>query len=172
MKKILLFSLFLLAGCSNKTTTNNATNTTENRVITSGLAYHQAHGEDSICVASVCLENDVIQSAHIDELTYLSHEEYQGLITSQETTTQKHIASKTENSEAYSQAMQINGATHSIKENYQAICDYVKGKTVTELESELNGKTEEEMVDAVSGCTLTSTKGYLEAIVKACREAK
>jgi len=166
MKKLLMLSLFLLTGCMSQN------NQEAQRNITSGLAYYKAHGDDSICVASVYLEDDVIQSAVIDELTYLSGEEYSGLITSIETTTQKHIASKVENSEAYSNAMEINGSTQSIKENYQAICEYVKGKTLTDLEAELSGKSDKDMVDAVSGSTLQSTKGYLEAIVKACREAK
>lgn len=169
MKKALLLSLFLLAGCTNQNATND---TNANRNIKTGLAYYKAHGEDAICVASVYLEDDVIQSATIDELTYLSSDEYKGLITSQQTTTQKQIASKVENNESYSQAMEINGATQTIKENYEAICKYVKGKTLTDLESELSGKTDEDMIDAVSGSTLQSTKGYLEAIVKACREAK
>lgn len=171
MKKIILLSLFLLCGCTNNNQDTD-TNTTENRNVKVGMAYHQAHSDDAVCVASVYVENDVILGATLDEITYLSSEEYENLITSEQTTTQKHISSKVENDEAYSQVMKVNGATHTIKENFKAICDYVKGKSISELETELNTKSKEEIVDAVSGCTLQSTDGYLQTILQACNEAK
>ena len=165
MIKILLICL-LLVGCQTK---QEATKTP---IAKTGVAYHQAYRDDSVCVATVYLEDDTIKGATLDELTYLSKDEYSGLITALETTTQKHIASKVENSESYSKAMEMNGATNTIKENYEAICKYVIGKNVTDLQDSINMKTDEEVVDLVSGCTLQSTKGYIEAIIKACNQAK
>ena len=71
--------------------------------------------EASDAGATVFLEEDTIKAATLDELTYLSKEEYSGLITALETTTHKHIASKVENSEAYSKAIEISVATNTIK---------------------------------------------------------
>ena len=165
MIKILLVCLFLV-GCQ---TNQDKINTPVGRT---GMAYHQAYRDDSVCVATVYLEDDTIKSVTLDELTYLSKEEYSGLITALETTTQKHIASKVENSETYSKAMEMNGATNTIKENYEAICQYVVGKSATDLQDAINMKTDEEVADLVAGCTLQSTKGYIEAIIKACNQAK
>ena len=155
MKKGLLCVLLCLVGCTSKATTKT------------GLAYHQAHGKDAICVASVYLENDMIRGVTLDELTYLSKEEYDGLITTIETTNEKQIASKRQNNTDYSEVMKTNGATKTISENYDAICKYVIGKSVSELEKEIeNGD-----VDVIASCTLQSTRGYLETILKACKEA-
>lgn len=165
MIKILLVCL-LLVGCQTKQEGSKTPNTK------TGVAYQQAYRDDSVCVATVFLEEDTIKAATLDELTYLSKEEYSGLITALETTTHKHIASKVENSEAYSKAMEMNGATNTIKENYEAICQYVIGKSATDLQDAINMKTDEEVVDLVAGCTLKSTKGYIEAIITACNQAK
>ena len=154
MKKGLLSVFLLLVGCSSTTPKT-------------GLAYHQVYGEDAICVASVYLEGDMIKGVTLDELTYLSKEEYDGLIQSLETTTHKQIASKRENDDTYSEVMKMNGATQTISENYDAICKYVLGKSVSELEKEIENKE----VDVIASCTLENTKGYLEAILKACKEA-
>lgn len=165
MIKILLVCLFLV-GCQ---TNQDKINTPVGRT---GMAYHQAYRDDSVCVATVYLEDDTIKAVTLDELTYLSKEEYSGLITALETTTQKHIASKVENSETYSKAMEMNGATNTIKENYEAICQYVVGKSATDLQDAINMKTDEEVADLVAGCTLQSTKGYIETVIKACNQAK
>lgn len=161
MKKGLLLSFLLLTACQNQ-------NVPEQREMKTGMAYHKAHSDDAICVASVYLEDDVIMGATIDELTYLSGEEYDNLLTSEQTTTQKHISSKVENNELYSQAMELNGSTKSIKENFEIICKYVEGKTVKEIENEL----ENNEADVATGCTLQSKSGYVKAILEACKQAK
>lgn len=163
MKKLLILSLFLLTGCNNQSNGSQEVKT--------GMAYYKAHGDDSVCVVSVFLEDDVIAGVTMDELTYLSAEEYESLLTTEQTTTQKFISSKVENSDLYSQAMQINGSVHTIRENFEAICEYAKGKSVEELEEQLKSTSQEDMVDMVTGCTLQSTAGYLQAIVEACRQA-
>ena len=164
MIKWLTVCLLMLVGCQ-----NNAPK--EQRIVRNGMVYHQAYNDDSICIASVCLEDDKIISAMIDELTYLSKEEYKGLIEPEDENSKKIIASKIDNNEAYSQVMQANGATKTINENYDAICEYVIGKSATDLQSEIEMKTDEEVVDLVAGCTLKSTKGYIQAIINACNQA-
>lgn len=172
MKKywfLLLLSL-VLTGCAQKTQT-----TSED--IRMGMAYYASHSDDAICIATVAVKDDVIVSATIDEITYLSNDEFKGLPNTQsdasfgsQTDASKNLSSKVQNDEAYSGLMKANGATHGIKENYQAICDYVVGKNVEDLKREVTGKTDEEVIDAVSGCTLKSTKGYLQAIIEACKQ--
>ena len=46
------------------------------------------------------------------------------------------------------------------------------GKTIAELEAAIDGKTAEETVDVVSGCTLVDTLGYLQGIIAAAKAAQ
>jgi len=48
----------------------------------------------------------------------------------------------------------------------------VIGKTGAELEAEVNGKTAEEVVDTVAGCTLADTLGYINGIIEAAKNVK
>lgn len=82
----------------------------------------------------------------------------------------KILASKLENNEPYSAMMaEFAGSTKTIEDNYQAIIDFAKGKTVAELEEVINGATPGEPVDAVTGATLANTVGYLQGIVDAAK---
>ena len=63
------------------------------------------------------------------------------------------------------------GSTVTIDANFDAIQSYVQGKKITELE-ELTGKAAEEVIDAVSGCTLADTAGYVTAVIEAAKVAK
>lgn len=83
----------------------------------------------------------------------------------------KILASKLENNEAYSANMaEFAGATNMMEENYEAIIEFAKGKTVEELEEVINGATPGQPVDAVTGATLANTVGYLQGIVDAAKD--
>lgn len=171
-KWIWLFSLLMLFGCSSKPAQNQPK-------VQMGQAYYASHSDSDLCLVSVALQDDKIIGVTLDEITYLSTEEFKGLPNTEadkafgkQTDLTKNLASKVQNDEAYSGMMKANGATKGIKENYQAICDYVKGKSAEDLKQTLTGKSDQEAVDAVSGCTLQSTKGYLEAIIEACQNAR
>ena len=83
----------------------------------------------------------------------------------------KVLASKRENAEMYSANMAAAGSTVALDVNYDAIQDYVTGKTIEELEAAVDGKTAEEMVDAVAGCTLVDTLGYVNGLIEAAKAA-
>ena len=46
------------------------------------------------------------------------------------------------------------------------------GMTIAELEAALEGKTAEQVVDAVTGCTLVDSLGYLQGVLAAAKAAK
>lgn len=166
MKKWIILCLLVLVGCQSEMSKEKGGQ------VRNGMAYYHAYNDDSISIASVCLEDDTIIGATLDELTHLSKEEYQGLLESDKGNGKKHIASKVENSELYSQMMKNNGATQTIQENFKAICDYVKGKSSAHLQAEIDMKSDKEVTDLVAGCTLENTKGYIQTIINACNQAK
>ena len=63
------------------------------------------------------------------------------------------------------------GLSHILDANFDAIQAFVQGKKIAELE-ELTGKAAEEVIDAVSGCTLADTAGYVTAVIEAAKVAK
>lgn len=100
------------------------------------------------------------------------------------------LASKRVNNEFYSENMKSAGATMEIAANYDAIQEFVNGKTLMELEelvaanyvseeeeteaaAEEGGaddrtaleESESEEVDAISGSTLVDKWGYVAAIL-------
>lgn len=173
MKKIQIccLGLLLLSGCSQKQTTS--------KQVAMGQSYYASHSDGDICLVSVAMENDRIVGVTLDEITYLSSDEYKGLPNTEMSSTfgkqtdgTKNLASKRQNDDAYSALMKANGATKGISENYQAICDYCIGKGVEDLRQEVTGKDEQTVTDVVTGCTLKSTKGYLEAVIEAAKNAK
>jgi hypothetical protein len=64
------------------------------------------------------------------------------------------------------------GSTIALDANYDAIEAFVTGKTVAELEAFVAGKDATAMVDAVSGCTLVDTLGYVNGLIEAAKAAK
>ena len=175
MRKILWICLVLsviLVGCSN----HNDKNT---KKVEMGQAYYAGFNDESVCLVSVALENDVIVGVTLDEITYLSSEEFKGLPNTQadasfgsQTDPAHNLASKVQNDDAYSGLMKAHGAKKGIAENYQSIIDHVMGKGVEDLRQEIMGKSDDQIIDAVSGCTLLGSRTYLEAIIQACQNAK
>jgi len=82
------------------------------------------------------------------------------------------LASKRVNAEMYSNNMKKAGSTVAINANFDAIEAHVTGKTVAELEAEFGAKTAEEAIDAVAGCTLADTLGYVNGIIAAAKTVK
>ena len=115
----------------------------------------------------------------IDELQYFDEDsEFEALPNQDEETAFKKgnaegkiLGSKVINSDPYSKLMEENaGATKTLADNYRAIQNFAKGKTISELEDVITNATDGEPVDAVSEATLVDTKGYLQAIVNTARE--
>lgn len=78
------------------------------------------------------------------------------------------LVSKRVNNDVYSANMEAAGSTVSIADNYNAIQEFVVGKTISELEA-LSSKTKEEVADLVTGATLADTQGYINTIVEAAK---
>jgi hypothetical protein len=139
-----------------------------------GQSIFAAHGTKCFAVITVAMDGDKIADAHIDEFQMMAADtsiavpnsavmiEVEG----------KVLGSKRQNAAAYSENMKKAGSTVAIDANYDIIEAYATGKTVAELETELAGKTAEEMVDAVAGCTLVDTLGYLNGILEAAKNVK
>lgn len=137
------------------------------------------HGEGSFARIAVITNADKIVDVAIDELQYFDEDsEFEALPNQDEETAFKKgnaegkiLGSKVINSDPYSKLMEENaGATKTLADNYKAIQDFAKGKTIGELEEILSGAKDGEPIDAISEATLVDSKGYLEAIVNTAKE--
>lgn len=143
-----------------------------------GQVQGAAHGTKSFAITTVVVNDDTIVAAFIDEYQYLDAADAVGVPNSEEGLAAslaegKVLGSKRVNNELYSTLMaDKGGATQEIAANLDAVQDFVKGKTVTELEALLKEKTPEEVLDAVSGATLVDTNGYLTNVIDAAKAAK
>lgn len=160
-------------------TENTGTGVTETETLKVGKAEYAAHGTKGFSIAFAVLQGDTIVAAYVDDYQVMSKDEASVVPNSDKdfgkyfTDTKSSLASKRENSDYYSKLMKDNaGATISIADNFDAIANYAVGKTVPELQKELEQKDDAKMVDAVSGSTLADTKGYLMAILNAAKNAE
>lgn len=133
------------------------------------------HGEGSFARVAVVTDGDKIVDASIDEFQYFDADsDFVGLPNQDEDTEFKSgnaegkiLGSKVENSDQYSALMKEKAkSTVSIADNYKAIQNFVKGKTIEELKEVVAGAEDGKAIDAVTGATLVDTKGYLEAIIE------
>lgn len=133
------------------------------------------HGEGSFARVAVVTDGDKIVDASIDEFQYFDADsDFVGLPNQDEDTEFKAgnaegkiLGSKVENNDQYSALMKEKaGSTVSIADNYKAIQNFVKGKTIEELKEVVAGAGDGKAIDAVTGATLVDTKGYLEAIIE------
>ena len=142
-----------------------------------------AHGDRGFAVITVALQDDTILAAKIDEFQFMGDREdlkAVGVPNSDAAFGENYpegqvLGSKRVNSDLYSLNMQRAGSTVQIAANFNAIEAFVQGKTVAELETFVNGYTEEtksEIIDAVSGATTADTWGYLRGILAAAKAAK
>ncbi|MDO5047976.1 MAG: peptidoglycan-binding protein [Anaerococcus sp.] len=127
------------------------------------------HGDKSFADLVVVMEGDKIVAASFDEFQYMNGTSVAnegGKFVENYADSEKVLGSKLENNESYSQNMADKAeATTSIKDNFEAIQNFVAGKTVAEIEEALASAGEEGIVDSVTGATLVDTAGYLQAIV-------
>jgi Na+-transporting NADH:ubiquinone oxidoreductase subunit NqrC len=144
-----------------------------------GRADFAAHGTKCFTSAVVVMAGDKIVAASLDDYQFMAADTSIGVPNSDKDfgtyykDPARVLASKITNADAYSANMaKSGGATISIDKNLKAIEAYAIGKTVAELEKTLAASSKEQMVDAVSGATLTDTHGYVSAIVAAAKGAK
>lgn len=128
------------------------------------------HGERSFGNAVVAVEGDKIIAASIDEFQYL--DAAKGVPSSEADFGQGYadsnivLASKLENNDLYSELMaEKAGSTVSLKDNFNAIENFVVGKTIDEIKEVIASATPGEAIDAVTGATFVDTAGYLQLIV-------
>lgn len=128
------------------------------------------HGDKSFANAVVAVEGDKIIAASIDEYQYIQDGKSKQGEDSDFAKGYKDskvvLASKLENNDIYSDLMaEKANATTTIKANFEAIENFVAGKTIDEIKETIAGATEGEAIEAVSGATLVDTAGYLQLIV-------
>lgn len=143
--------------------------------ITLKYAIGAPHGEKSFGNAVVALEGDKIIAASIDEYQYLEAGKTKLDVKSDFAKSYAKdnivLGSKLENDEAYSTLMKDKAkATKSIKENFEAIENFVAGKTINEVKDVIADAKPGEAIEAVSGATLVDTAGYLQLIVDAAEK--
>ena len=167
MKKILLVALALLVLTMSVAAAED---------VKIGQVQYAAHGTKCFTVLTVAMQGDVIADAYIDEYQFMA----EGSIGVPNSDADfgasypegKVLASKKVNADAYSENMKKAGSTIHLADNFAAIENYVTGKTVAALEAEIAGKDAAAMVDAVSGCTLVDTLGYVNGLIEAAKAAK
>ena len=142
-----------------------------------GQVQYAAHGTKCFAVLTVALDGDTIVAAHIDEYQVMGTDTAVGVPNSDSdfgTNFPEGMAlvSKRVNTEVYSANMTKAGSTVSILDNFIAIENFVVGKTVAELEAAIEGKDAAAMVDAVAGCTLVDTLGYVSGLLEAAKSVK
>lgn len=139
--------------------------------------YTAAHGKKSFAVVSTLMDKDKVVLSYIDEYQFMPADGTTGVANSTEGLAENVVegnvlASKRQNSDAYSAIMtEKAGSTVKIDDNFNAIQDFVDGKTISELE-ELTTKTNKEVTDAVTGATLADTAGYINGLIQAAKLAQ
>ena len=138
-----------------------------------------AHGEGSFARVAVITDGDKIVDAAIDEFQYFDEGSGFLALPNQDEDTEfksgnkegKFLGSKVMNDEKYSALMKEKAkATVSIADNYKAIQNFAKGKTIDELKKVVAGAEPGKAIDSVTGATLVDTKGYLEAIIETAED--
>jgi len=140
-----------------------------------GQVQYAAHGTKCFAVLTVAMDGDKIAAAYIDEFQIMDSTATTPVPNAEAMFADKlgenmQLASKRVNSEFYSNNMTKAGSTVALDANYAAIEAYVAGKTVAELEAEIAGKEAAAVVDAVAGCTLVDTLGYINGILDAAKK--
>ena len=139
------------------------------------------HGEGSFARVAVITDGEKIVDASIDEFQYFDEGSDFVALPNQDSDTEfkkgakegKILGSKVVNSEAYSKLMTEKAkSTVSISDNYKAIQDFAKGKTIDELKEVVEGAEDGKSIDSVTGATLVDTKGYLQAIINTAEKSE
>lgn len=131
------------------------------------------HGERSFAIVAVLHDEDTVLAAAMDELQFLDPADFEGVPNSDQTFGSNYaegvvLASKIENTDAYSAMMEGAGSTVSYEDNMLAIINHVIGSTSEEIKAvstEVEALGEDgNIADVVTGATFVDTAGYLEAI--------
>lgn len=139
-------------------------------------AYPRSKGANSFPRIVVATSGDKIVGVSIDEYQYEnSDSELNGVSNSDKgfgegAAEGKKLISKMDNEKAYSATMKKAGSETSLIENYEGIANFVKGKTIEEVEAFLKDKSDDEIVEAVSGATFKSTPALINYIVTTARD--
>lgn len=143
------------------------------------LVLHRAYPKEvdrSFTNVVVATSGDKIVDAIIDEYQYYEADsDYKAVPNSdgafgEGTAEGKILGSKIDNNEAYSADMKEAGGEITLLDNYNAVTDFVKGKTIAELEDFLNENDDEQILDAVTGATFKSTPNLVRMIVEAAKD--
>ncbi|MDO4483859.1 MAG: hypothetical protein Q4C54_05340 [Clostridia bacterium] len=143
-----------------------------------GQVDYAAHGDKCFAVITAAVDGDTIVGAIIDEFQFMAPDGAVGVPNSDKGFGESYpegkvLISKRANNELYSGNMATKaGATTMLADGYKAIEDYCTGKTIAELEEILAGTEPTAMVDAVTGCTLVDTYGYVSGILEAAKAAQ
>lgn len=172
-----------MAGCNKKDTNNNQLvqeqtsqeESKENVKIQLGHVYSAPHGTKGFAIASAVVCGNTILDAYIDEFQFFNTEDDVVGVPNSDSdfgagySKGNVLGTKRENSDYYSNLMKERaGSTVKIDDNFDAIVSYVKGKTIEELEADIQ---KEDLVDAVSGATLADTSSYIATIIDAAKNA-
>lgn len=145
-----------------------------------GLAYGAPHGTKSFGEAYAVVKDDVIVAAFIDEFQFLDASLGLEYVPNSDVADGfaagyaegQALASKRTVADYYSQLMTDHAkATVRIDDNFDAVQNFVVGKTIAEVEA-VAGGDKAAAVDAVSGATLADTAGYLGLIAQAAKNAQ
>lgn len=171
------FALAVSAPVNNTFAFDNAVVVKAQEPTTIKVLYTAPHGDRSFASVTVVMQGDVVVDAQIDEFQFVEGDDWTGVPNSDATFGEGSaegfkLISKRADSEGYSAMMAENaGSTVTIADNYDAIEEFAKGKTVAEIEegiTSLNDLGEEgDVSEVVSGATLADSAGYLQAIVDA-----
>lgn len=143
------------------------------------LVLHRAYPKEvdgAFTNVVVATSGDKIVDAIIDEYQYYEADsDYKAVPNSdgafgEGTAEGKILGSKMDNNEAYSADMKEAGSEVTLLGTYNAITDFVKGKTIAELEDFLNENDDEQVLDAITGATFKSTPNLLKMIVEAAKD--
>ena len=137
------------------------------------VAYGAAHGTKCFTAAAALTDGENIVLCAIDDFQFMAG---QGVPNSDVADgfaagyadQAKPLVSKRVNADAYSENMSSKGgATVRIDDNFDALQNHVNGMTIADAKA-LAGS--DNAVDAVTGCTLADTAGYVGVIVSAAEE--
>ncbi|MDD6918143.1 peptidoglycan-binding protein [Anaerococcus sp.] len=138
--------------------------------------YPKSEGARSFPRIVVATSGDKILGVSIDEYQYAGDDKgYEAVANSDKgfgegTAEGKVLISKMDNEEKYSSEMKEAGSPTSLKETYEGISEFVKGKTIEEVETFLKDKSEDEIIEAVTGATFKSTPALLNYVTAVARD--
>lgn len=124
----------------------------------------------------VATSGDKIVDAVIDEYQFFDKDSNYASVAADEAAFNegfaegKILGSKIANHDAYSAELEAAGGNTTLLENYNAVADFVKGKTIAELEDFLANNDHDAIMDAVSGATFNSTPNYIQMIIDTAKD--